>query len=193
MKHTIAPPEFVIGVDVGGTFIDIVAIERKGGGVRAEKVLSTPTDLSVGIMEGLAKMFGPQLGSTIPASRIVHATTSATNTLHENRVSRVGLITNRGFRDVLEIRRHARTDTYNIGLELAPPLVPRDLRVEIDARLAPDGTVLTPIDREHACCAPRTTRSSSARGTRTPPGRTSSRSCRCSSRTRTRPSTCRRC
>ena len=156
MSDTIASPEIVIGVDVGGTFIDIVAIEKEGGVVRAEKVLSTPSDLSVGIIEGLEKMFGPQLGDIIPASRIVHATTSATNALLENSTSRVGLITNRGFRDVLEIRRHARTDTYNIGLEIAPPLVPRDLRVEIDGRLAPDGTVLKSIDRQQVAAVVRT-------------------------------------
>ena len=83
MSDTIAPPEIVIGVDVGGTFIDIVAIEKEGGVVRAEKVLSTPSDLSVGIIEGLEKMFGPQLGDIVPASRIVHATTSVTNALLE--------------------------------------------------------------------------------------------------------------
>ena len=78
-----------------------------------------------------------------------------TNALLENSTSRVGLITNRGFRDILEIRRHSRTDTYNMGLEIAPPLVPRDLRVEIDARLAPDGTVLKPIDGQQVAAVVR--------------------------------------
>ena len=146
MSAADAPPEVVIGVDVGGTFIDIVAIERDGGVVHAEKVLSTPADLSVGIMQGLDKVFGRQIGAAIASSRIVHATTSATNALLESKTSRVGLITNRGFRDVLEIRRHARPDAYNMQLEIAPPLVPRDLRLEIDARLSPDGSVLVPID-----------------------------------------------
>ena len=93
-------------------------------------------------------MFGSQLDAKLPGSRIVHATTSATNALIEKRTSRVGLITNRGFRDVLEIRRHARSDTYNIDLQIAPPLVPRNLRMEIDARTAPDGTIIEPINRK---------------------------------------------
>jgi len=148
MRYTVSSPEIVIGVDVGGTFIDIVAIEKKGGVVRSEKVLSTPEDLSAGILDGLEKMFGLQLDAKLPGSRIVHATTSATNALIEKRTSRVGLITNRGFRDVLEIRRHARSDTYNIDLQIAPPLVPRNLRMEIDARIAPDGTIIEPINRK---------------------------------------------
>ena len=97
-------------------------------------------------MQGLEKVFGAQLGAAITNARIVHATTLATNALLESKTSRVGLITNQGFRDVLEIRRHARPDAYNMQLEIAPPLVPRDLRLEIDARLAPDGSVLAPVD-----------------------------------------------
>ena len=148
MRYTVSSPEIVIGVDVGGTFIDIVAIEKGGSVVRSEKVLSTPEDLSAGILYGLEKMFGLQLDAKLPGSRIVHATTSATNALIEKRTSRVGLITNRGFRDVLEIRRHARSDTYNLDLQIAPPLVPRNLRMEIDARIAPDGTIMEPINRK---------------------------------------------
>ena len=148
MEHAILPPQVVIGVDVGGTFIDIVAIERGAKIVRSEKVLSTPSDLSIGILDGLNKMFGAQLKSKLENSRIVHATTSATNALLEKRTSRVSLITNKGFRDVLEIRRHARSDTYNIELEIAPPLVPRNLRIEIDGRLAPDGTVIEQVNKQ---------------------------------------------
>ena len=61
MRHTISSPEIVIGVDVGGTFIDIVAIEKRGGVVRSEKVLSPPEELSAGILDGLEKMFGLHL------------------------------------------------------------------------------------------------------------------------------------
>ena len=148
-------PDVVIGVDVGGTFIDIVAIERASGEVYAEKVLSTPDDLSIGILQGLEKVFGARLAAAVANARIVHATTSATNALLEGKTSRVGLITNRGFRDVLEIRRHARPDSYNMGLEIAPPLVLRDLRLEINARLGPDGTVLEEVDPEEIAAVTR--------------------------------------
>jgi len=138
-------PEVTIGIDVGGTFIDVVVIDRAGG-IRADKVLTTPADLSVGIMQGLEKLLDGGLSEALAQSRIVHATTTATNALLQQKTPRIGLITNRGFRDVLEIRRHARPDVYNHRLELAAPLVPRDLRLEVDGRLDPKGEVLQPLD-----------------------------------------------
>ena len=116
-------PDVAIGIDVGGTFIDVVVVDRSGG-VRADKVLTTPSDLSVGIMQGLDNVMYGALADAVAASRIVHATTTATNALLQHRTPKVGLIVNRGFRDVLEIRRHARPDVYNHNLETVPRLYP---------------------------------------------------------------------
>jgi len=138
-------PEVTIGVDVGGTFIDIVVIDRERG-IRADKVLTTPADLSVGIVQGLAKVLGDHVREAVSRSRIVHATTTATNALLQHQIPRIGLVTNRGFRDVLEIRRHARPDVYNHRLEMSTPLVPRDLRLEVGGRLDHRGEVLQPLD-----------------------------------------------
>ncbi len=138
-------PEVTIGIDVGGTFIDVVVIDRNGG-IRADKVLTTPGDLSVGIVQGLRKVIGSAMGEALRRSRIVHATTTATNALLQHRTPRIGLITNRGFRDVLEIRRHARPDVYNHRLEMATPLVPRNLRLEVTGRLDHRGEILQPLD-----------------------------------------------
>ena len=140
-----AGPEVTIGIDVGGTFIDVVVIDRQGG-IRADKVLTTPADLSVGIMRGLEKVLNGGLSWALARSRVVHATTIATNALLQQRTPKIGLITNRGFRDVLEIRRHARPDVYNHRLEMAAPLVPRDLRLEVGGRLDHKGEVLQPLD-----------------------------------------------
>ncbi len=127
-------PEVTIGIDVGGTFIDVVVIDRDGG-VRSDKVLTTPSDLSIGIVQGLEKVLKGGMRTAIQRARIVHATTIATNALLQHRTPKIGLITNRGFRDILEIRRHARPDVYNHRLEMAAPLVPRNLRLEVTGRL----------------------------------------------------------
>jgi len=137
-------PEVTIGIDVGGTFIDIVVVDKHGG-IRADKVLTTPQDLSQGIMQGLDKVLGGAVGDALARARIVHATTAATNALLEHRTPTLGLITNKGFRDVLEIRRHARPDVYNHRLEMAPPLVPRERRLEVTGRLDHGGNVLEPL------------------------------------------------
>ena len=137
-------PRITIGIDVGGTFIDIVVIDQEGG-VRADKVLTTPADLSVGILHGLDKVLKSSLRQALADSRIVHATTTATNALLQHRTPKIGLITNRGFRDILEIRRHARPDVYNHRLEMAAPLVPRDLRLEVTGRVDHRGEILEPL------------------------------------------------
>ncbi len=138
-------PEVTIGIDVGGTFIDVVVIDRDGG-VRSDKVLTTPSDLSIGIVQGLEKVLKGGMRTAIQRARIVHATTIATNALLQHRTPKIGLITNRGFRDILEIRRHARPDVYNHRLEMAAPLVPRNLRLEVTGRLDHHGDILVPLD-----------------------------------------------
>jgi len=138
-----------IGVDVGGTFTDLVAVDDSGG-VTLTKVASTPEDQSVGVMDGLARMaetFGLELGDLLAQTeRIVHGTTVATNALLERKGAKVGLLTTEGHRDILEMREGLKPDRYNLRLPRAEPLVPRHLRLGVRERLRADGTVEVPLD-----------------------------------------------
>jgi N-methylhydantoinase A len=141
---------FRIGIDVGGTFTDLVAVDAKGACTFA-KSPSTPDDPSIGVLEGLealAQALGTSrstlLGST---DRIVHGTTVATNALLERKGAKVGLITTAGHRDVLEMREGLKPeDRYNLRLAPPEPLVPRRLRLGVVERMRSDGSVLTPLD-----------------------------------------------
>jgi N-methylhydantoinase A len=130
-----------VGVDVGGTFTDLVA-RAASGRLRACKVPTTPAHLARGVLNGLAAV-GPAAGA--PAS-VAHGTTVVTNAIVERRGARVGLVTTRGFRDVLEIARQSRLHLYDLQLPPKPePLVERGLRLEVSERVGPDGAVLLPL------------------------------------------------
>jgi N-methylhydantoinase A len=139
-----------IGIDVGGTFTDLVAIDD-GGGATLAKVASTPEDPSVGVVEGLAAL-AARLG-LVPAAllaqteRIVHGTTVATNALLELKGARTGLLTTEGHRDVIEMREGLKDDRYNLRLPPPVQLVPRHLRLGVRERLRADGRVEIPLDR----------------------------------------------
>ncbi len=138
-----------IGIDVGGTFTDLVAIDAAGATVLA-KVPSTPADPSLGVLEGLALLagrLGLERGALLAATeRIVHGTTVATNALLEKKGARTGLLTTEGHRDVIEMREGLKDDRYN--LRMAPPeqLVPRHLRLGVKERMRADGRIETPLD-----------------------------------------------
>lgn len=123
-----------IGVDVGGTFTDFVAF--RGDSLSIHKVPSTPGDQSEAVLRGLADL------QVEDADRIVHGSTVATNTLLERKGPRCGLITTKGFRDILEIGRQTRPRLYDLDVPAAEPLVPDALRIEVDERIASDGSVL---------------------------------------------------
>ena len=160
-----AAPTVTIGVDVGGTFTDIVVSSRRDGRLAIDKVLSTPGNLWLGIMEGLRKVIGDEkMSETLTAARIIHATTQATNAIIESKTAKVALITNRGFRDVLEIRRHYRSRLYDLNMQLPPCLVPRDLRLEIDARLDHRGNELVSVNPEQVAELARWCRSQGVEG-----------------------------
>jgi N-methylhydantoinase A len=140
-----------IGIDVGGTFTDLVAIDA-GGGATLAKVPSTPEDPSLGVLDGLAAL-AAKLGHDRAAllgdtERIVHGTTVATNALLELKGARTGLLTTQGHRDVVEMREGLKDDRYN--LRVAPPvqLVPRHLRLGVRERLRADGRIEVPLDPE---------------------------------------------
>ncbi|MGQ4274671.1 hydantoinase/oxoprolinase family protein [Terrihabitans sp. B22-R8] len=138
-------PSYRLGVDIGGTFTDVVLMSAEGT-IFSKKVLSTPKDYSQGIENGVSALLG-ELG--VDASQIgefVHATTVATNTIIERLGAKVGLVTTKGFRDVLEIARFRTPRLYDIHYKKQDPLVERRLRLEVDERIASDGSVVTPLD-----------------------------------------------
>jgi len=130
-------------VDVGGTFTDLVAWDAATGRTSALKVPTTPENPAGGVLNGLAAM----ADAAGPCASLAHGTTLVTNAIIERRVGAVGLVTTRGFRDVLEIGRMNRLHLYRLDLPAKPePLVPRRLRVEVAERVGADGTVLAPLD-----------------------------------------------
>lgn len=141
-KTTSARP--IAGVDVGGTFTDVVLFEPDSGALRVHKVPSTPADQSKGVVAGLEQVLPDLTG----LSRLDHGTTVSTNALLEGNGATVALITTAGFRDTLEIGRTRRMlpSVYDPTFVRPPPLVPRPLRFEVAERLDKDGAVLVPLD-----------------------------------------------
>ncbi|WP_149538248.1 hydantoinase/oxoprolinase family protein [Siccirubricoccus phaeus] len=137
--------EWRIGIDIGGTFTDVAMVEESTGRIGIAKVPTTPLDFAEGVLDGLNQ--GLQ-GSGVAArevSLLAHATTIVTNALLENKGARTAFIATRGFRDILELRRSARTDLYDLFQEAPPVLVPRRHRFEITERIDAQGEVITPL------------------------------------------------
>jgi N-methylhydantoinase A len=138
-------PHWVVGVDVGGTFTDLFVLDEIAGTARIVKVPSTRGEESRGFMSVIHHV---TLGASAAAvATIVHGTTVGTNALLERKVARTGIITTRGFRDVLEMRRRDRPQTWGLRGSFTP-IVPRQLRLEVDERVLADGQVHTPVDLE---------------------------------------------
>jgi N-methylhydantoinase A len=130
----------VVGVDVGGTFTDLFLFDEASRSFRTAKVSSRRGDEAAGLVQGLAA-----LGGAAPIGSIVHGTTVGTNALLERRGPKIGVITTRGFRDVLEMRRRDRRRTWGLWGDFTP-IADRDLRVEVDERTLADGSVRVPVD-----------------------------------------------
>jgi len=140
-----------IGIDVGGTFTDLVAIDAAGRTVFA-KSLSTPKDQSIGVMAGLeelARRLGLELGGMLAQTqRLVHGTTVATNALLERKGARVALLTTEGHRDILEMREGLKPNRYDLRTPPPESLAPRELRFGVRERLKANGEVLIPLDQD---------------------------------------------
>jgi N-methylhydantoinase A len=126
----------ILGVDIGGTFTDFVLL--RDGTLTIHKLPSTPTHLSQALLQGVALLGPPET--------LIHGTTAATNALLERRGATTALLTTAGFADVLVIGRGTRPRLYDLDMELAPPVVPADLRLEVPERIAADGSILQPLD-----------------------------------------------
>lgn len=131
----------LIGVDIGGTYTDVALVDEATGSLRIAKVPTTTADQSEGMLTGI-----DALGAALDGiDLLIHGTTVATNAVIERKGARCGLITTRGFRDVLELRRRDRPQTYGLIGELRP-LIERRMRREVDERTTAEGTILAPID-----------------------------------------------
>ena len=132
---------WIAGIDVGGTFTDLIALDTRTGETRIAKVPTTPENQAFGVLAALedSKLKLADL------ALIVHGTTTTTNALLERKLARTGLITTRGFRDVLELGRRTRPTPYGLtgGFN---PLIPRELRLEVPERMDAEGTVVVPLD-----------------------------------------------
>src|SRR5581483_6579748 len=139
-----------IGIDVGGTFTDLVAVDERGR-VTLAKSASTPADQSLGVMDGLdrlAEALSLDRASMLARTHIiVHGTTVATNALLEHKGAKVGLLTTEGHRDIVEMREGLKDDRYNLRQPPPVQLVPRDRRLGVRERMRPDGRTEIPLDR----------------------------------------------
>lgn len=142
-------PTTIVGVDVGGTFTDLFILDEATGKASIVKVPSTRGQEAVGFMQGLERIQGNASNVDKPTiatiATILHGTTVGTNALLERKTARTGIITTRGFADVLEMRRRDRPQTWGLRGQFTP-LVPRNLRLEVDERVLADGTIHTPVN-----------------------------------------------
>ncbi|HET6505283.1 MAG TPA: hydantoinase/oxoprolinase family protein [Baekduia sp.] len=143
-----------IGVDVGGTFTDLIAHEPSTGEVFVGKQLTSPARPDEGVLEAVAASLSADALNT--AQTFVHGTTVGLNALLERRGATVGLLVTRGFRDVLELRRGDRDDPYDLFWRAPEPLVPRHLRLPVAERVRADGTVHAPLSADDVAAAART-------------------------------------
>ena len=134
-----------IGADVGGTFTDVVALDDRGG-IWTHKVPSTPPHFERAVLTALDQLIPHFSAVDRTVSEVAHGTTVATNAVLEHRGARTALITTRGFRDVLELRRVRAPQLYDLFFDKPRPLVERRLRLEVDERVAADGEVLVALE-----------------------------------------------
>src|SRR6059036_4202154 len=139
-----------LGVDIGGTFTDLVVIDEATGTARVGKVLTTPKDPALGVEAGIHGLLDEAGTRPGEVTAVVHGTTLATNALIEKKGARAALLTTEGFRDALEIGREGRYDMYDLFIDPPPPLVPRHLRREVPERLLADGSILKTLDEAAA-------------------------------------------
>jgi N-methylhydantoinase A len=135
-----------IGVDIGGTFTDVALVNEGTSEIGVVKVPTTPRELARGVVQALEAALGAHGIAPGDVTLVAHATTVVTNALLEHRGTRTALVTTRGFRDVLELRRSARARLYDLFQDPPAVLVPRHLRLEVGERIDAQGAVVQPLD-----------------------------------------------
>ncbi len=135
-----------IGVDIGGTFTDVALVNEADGRIGIAKVLTTPGDFGQGVVAALTIALAEHGVAADEVTLLSHATTVVTNAVLEGKGARTVLVSTRGFRDILELRRSARADLYDMFQDPPSVLVPRHCRLEVDERIDAAGAVITPLD-----------------------------------------------
>jgi N-methylhydantoinase A len=135
-----------LGCDIGGTFTDFVLVNDDTGEFTINKCLTTPGDPSDAVEQGIRELLERTPGFMPHIEEVIHGTTLVINAIIERKGAKTGLITTRGFRDVLELGRELRYDAYDIFAEYPLPLVPRSLRHEVSERITVDGRVIKALD-----------------------------------------------
>jgi N-methylhydantoinase A/oxoprolinase/acetone carboxylase beta subunit len=139
-----------LGCDIGGTFTDFVLLNDATGEIKTGKCLTTPVDPSDAVEEGIRVLEAANPDFVGRLDELIHGTTLVINSIIERKGARTGLITTKGFRDVLEIGREIRYAPYDTFAEFPKPLIPRRYRVEVDERIRSDGSVIEPLNPEDA-------------------------------------------
>jgi N-methylhydantoinase A len=139
-----------LGCDIGGTFTDFVLLNDQTGELTINKCLTTPKDPSDAVEQGIRELEVRVPGFVKKLDEVIHGTTLVINSIIERKGARTGLITTKGFRDVLELGREIRYAPYDIFSEYPKPLVPRQYRLEVNERVRSDGSILKPLDPEEA-------------------------------------------
>jgi N-methylhydantoinase A/oxoprolinase/acetone carboxylase beta subunit len=139
-----------LGCDIGGTFTDFVLLDDETGELHIHKCLTTPRDPSDAVEDGIGELQQTRPGLVGALTELIHGTTLVINAIIERKGARTGLVTTKGFRDVLELGREIRYAPYDVFAEFPEPLVPRRLRVEVDERIRSDGSILRPLDPQEA-------------------------------------------
>ena len=134
-----------IGVDIGGTFTDVALVDDATGRIGVAKALTTPRDFAGGVLAALSGAMRRYAVAASDVALLAHATTVVTNALLEEKGARAVMVTTRGFRDVLELRRSSRPDLYDLFQDAPATLVPRHRRFEITERIGADGNAVTPL------------------------------------------------
>ena len=129
-----------IGIDIGGTFTDFAMVDDNSGDVTLEKILTTPHDPSVAVLEGVSRLLDRGKVSITQVESIIHGSTLVTNAVIERKGAPTGMLVTKGFGDILDIALERRYDLYDLRLRFPDPLVPRSCRMEIDERMRDDGT-----------------------------------------------------
>ena len=150
--RSLVEPRYRVAADIGGTFTDI-AIIGEGGVIATKKVLSTPTDYALAVVDGVAQLLGDVDLPMASLAEVLHGTTVATNAILERRGARTALITTKGMRDVLELRRIRMPHLYDPLYEKPEPLVPRELRLEVEERIGGKGDIVTPLNVDDVMAA----------------------------------------
>src|SRR6476469_8083582 len=152
MAATGSDQRFRVAIDIGGTFTDI-ALLADAGLIHQSKISSTPADPSIAVIEGVGQLLAELSISPGAIAEVLHGTTVGSNTILQRKGAKTGLITTRGFRDVLEIGRIRMPDMFDLTWDKPKPLVPRRHRFEITERMAADCAIVEPLSEASVIAA----------------------------------------